>query len=102
MLSNSCGEWWKFTRVGIDNCDFGIVATLAAAAWEEVRGGSGGMGAAPTCGLLGTDVGQRPDGPAARRGEILLLAKNPVSASVRPRRGGVAGGHGIGTGLPVG
>lgn len=58
--------------------------------------------AAPTCGLLGTDVGQRPDGAAARRGEILLLVKNPVSASVRPRRGAVAGGHGIGTGLPGG
>lgn len=55
-----------------------------------------------TSGLLRTDVGQRADGSPARRGQILLLVKDPVSASGRPRRGAVAGCHGIGTGLPGG
>lgn len=88
---------FSWYHIGIDYCDCcdGIARTLAVAAWREGRGAL-----APTCGLLGTDVGQRPDGPAAGRGEILLLVKNPASASVRPRRGAVAGGHGIGTGLP--
>lgn len=104
MVSNQYRESWKFKGIGIDYCNSGIVTTLAASAWRggEVRTWRGEASTAPTCGLLGTDVGQRPDGAAARRGEILLLVKKPASASVRPRRGAVAGGHGIGTGLPGG
>lgn len=50
--------------------------------------------------LLGADVGQGSDGPAARGGGISLLAVEPISASTAGTRhwgGAVAGGHGIGT-----
>lgn len=55
--------------------------------------------AVPTGGLLGADVGQGPDRPAAMGGEISLLVIDPISASARHRGGAVAGGHGIGTRL---
>lgn len=56
----------------------------------------------PTGGLLGADVRQGPDGPAAMGGGIPLLAIDPISASTRHWGGAVAGGHGIGTRLPGG